>query len=66
MTQGEILFKGENVLDMEPHERAGAGIYLAFQYPVEIPGVSNLTFLKTAVNAVRAARVRTNSMRSTS
>ena len=42
VTQGEILFKGENVLDMEPHERAGAGIYLAFQYPVEIPGVSNL------------------------
>ena len=56
VTQGEILFKGENVLDMEPHERAGAGVYLAFQYPVEIPGVSNLTFLKTAVNAVRAAR----------
>ncbi|PPR11709.1 MAG: putative ATP-dependent transporter SufC [Alphaproteobacteria bacterium MarineAlpha11_Bin1] len=56
VTQGEIFFKGENVLDMAPHERAGAGIYLAFQYPVEIPGVSNLTFLKTAVNAVRTAR----------
>ena len=41
---------------MEPHERAAVGIYLAFQYPVEIPGVSNLTFLKTAVNAVRKAR----------
>jgi len=46
VTEGEILFKGENVLEMEPHVRAGAGIYLAFQYPVEIPGVSNLTFLK--------------------
>lgn len=56
VTKGEVLFKGENVLDMEPHERAAAGIYLAFQYPVEIPGVSNLTFLKTAVNAVRSAR----------
>ena len=44
------------MLEMEPNERAGAGIYLAFQYPVEIPGVSNLTFLKTAVNAVRNAR----------
>jgi Fe-S cluster assembly ATP-binding protein len=56
VTDGEISFKGDNVLDMEPHERAAAGIYLAFQYPVEIPGVSNLTFLKTAVNAVRTAR----------
>ena len=56
VTRGEILFKDMNVLDMETHERAAAGIYLAFQYPVEIPGVSNLTFLKTAVNAVRKAR----------
>ena len=56
VTEGEVLFKGEDVLGMEPHERAAAGIYLAFQYPVEIPGVSNLTFLKTAVNAVRTAR----------
>ena len=54
--EGEVLFNGENVLDMAPHERAAAGIYLAFQYPVEIPGVSNLSFLKTAVNAVRTAR----------
>ena len=54
--QGKILFKDMNVLDMEPHERAAVGIYLAFQYPVKIPGVSNLTFLKTAVNAVRKAR----------
>lgn len=56
VTQGEVLFNGENVLGMAPHERAAAGIYLAFQYPVEIPGVSNLSFLKTAVNAVRTAR----------
>jgi len=56
VTEGTIFFKDANVLDMEPHERAAAGIYLAFQYPVEIPGVSNLTFLKTAVNAVRKAR----------
>ena len=56
VTDGEILFQGENLLEMEPHERAAAGVYLAFQYPVEIPGVSNLTFLKTAVNSVRARR----------
>ena len=56
VTEGEVLFRGENLLEMEPHERAAAGVYLAFQYPVEIPGVSNLTFLKTAVNAVRARR----------
>ncbi|MEC7490540.1 MAG: Fe-S cluster assembly ATPase SufC [Pseudomonadota bacterium] len=56
VTKGQILFKGDDVADMEPHERAAAGIYLAFQYPMEIPGVSNLTFLKTAVNAVRQAR----------
>lgn len=56
VTEGSVTFKGEDLLDMEPHERAGAGVYLAFQYPVEIPGVSNLTFLKTAVNSVRKAR----------
>jgi len=56
VTDGEVLFQGENLLEMEPHERAAAGVYLAFQYPVEIPGVSNLTFLKTAVNSVRARR----------
>ena len=56
VTDGEVLFRGENLLEMAPHERAAAGVYLAFQYPVEIPGVSNLTFLKTAVNAVRARR----------
>jgi len=56
VTDGEVLFRGESLLEMEPHERAAAGVYLAFQYPVEIPGVSNLTFLKTAVNAVRNRR----------
>ena len=45
VTQGEILFKDMNVLEMEPHERAAVGIYLAFQYPVEIPGVTNMEFL---------------------
>ena len=56
VTAGEALLGGVDLLAMEPHERAAAGLYLAFQYPVEIPGVSNLTFLKTAVNAVRKAR----------
>ena len=56
VTDGEILFRDANLLDLEPHERAAAGVFLAFQYPVEIPGVSNLTFLRTALNAVRKAR----------
>jgi Fe-S cluster assembly ATP-binding protein len=50
---GEILWNGENVLEMEPDERAAKGIFLAFQYPMEIPGVATLTFLRTALNAVR-------------
>jgi Fe-S cluster assembly ATP-binding protein len=53
VTDGEILFRGESVLDMEPDERANAGIFLAFQYPVEIPGVSIANFLRTALNAKR-------------
>src|SRR5690606_14709883 len=56
VTEGEILFEGKNLLDLEPSERAAAGVCLGFQYPVEIPGVSNINFLKTAVNAVRKAR----------
>jgi len=56
VTEGEVRFGGRDLLDMEPHERAAAGVFLALQYPVEIPGVSNLTFLKTAVNSVRKAR----------
>ncbi|MBT3558092.1 MAG: Fe-S cluster assembly ATPase SufC [Rhodospirillales bacterium] len=56
VTEGEILFKGENIVDMKPEERAVNGIFLAFQYPVEIPGVANTTFLKEALNAVRRHR----------
>jgi Fe-S cluster assembly ATP-binding protein len=53
VTGGEVLFNGEDLLDMSPEDRARAGVFLAFQYPVEIPGVSNANFLKTAVNEVR-------------
>lgn len=53
---GDILWNGESMLDKEPDERAAAGIFLAFQYPMEIPGVAGLTFLRTAVNAVRKRR----------
>lgn len=56
ITDGEILFNGEDMLDMEPHERAAAGMFLAFQYPIEIPGVATMTFLKTALNAQRRQR----------
>ncbi len=56
VTEGEVLFKGQNLLEMEPEERAGAGVFLAFQYPVEIPGVPNTTFLKEALNSVRRYR----------
>ncbi|MHB2156341.1 Fe-S cluster assembly ATPase SufC [Calditrichota bacterium GD2] len=53
VTEGEILFEGKNLLEMTPEERAREGIFLAFQYPVEIPGVSNMYFLKTALNEKR-------------
>jgi Fe-S cluster assembly ATP-binding protein len=56
VTEGEVIYRGRNLLDMEPEERAGAGVFLAFQYPVEIPGVANTTFLREAVNAVRKQR----------
>jgi Fe-S cluster assembly ATP-binding protein len=56
VTEGEVLFNGENILDMEPDERAAKGLFLAFQYPIEIPGVATMTFLRTAVNAQRKAR----------
>ena len=56
VTGGEVTFDGENLLDLEPEERAQKGVFLAFQYPVEIPGVSTTNFLKTAVNEVRKAR----------
>ncbi|UNH28561.1 Fe-S cluster assembly ATPase SufC [Moellerella wisconsensis] len=53
---GEVHFNGKNLLELDPEARAGEGIFLAFQYPVEIPGVSNQFFLQTAVNAVREYR----------
>lgn len=56
VTGGEVLFNGKNLLDLAPEERAGEGIFLAFQYPVEIPGVSMTNFMRTAVNEVRAYR----------
>ena len=56
VTAGEIVFKGQNILELEPHERATSGIFLAFQYPLEIPGVSNRDFLRVAFNAHRKAR----------
>ena len=56
VTEGEVLFKGKNLMEMEPDERAGEGVFLAFQYPVEIPGVPNTTFLKEALNSVRRYR----------
>jgi len=56
VTEGEVLFKGEDILEMDPEERAQAGVFLAFQYPVEIPGVSNTQFLKAAINAKRKSQ----------
>src|SRR5579884_2678724 len=56
VTEGEILYQGKDLLDMDPEERAREGIFLAFQYPVEIPGVSNTYFLRAAVNAIRKSR----------
>jgi len=56
VTEGEILWDGENLLEMEPDERARAGVFLAFQYPLEIPGVASMTFLRTAINSHRKAR----------
>jgi Fe-S cluster assembly ATP-binding protein len=55
-TAGEVRFNGKNIFDMEPDERAAAGLFLAFQYPLEIPGVATLTFLRTALNAQRKKR----------
>jgi Fe-S cluster assembly ATP-binding protein len=56
VTEGDILYRGESILEMDPDERACKGVFLAFQYPVEIPGVSNNYFLRTAVNSIRKAR----------
>lgn len=56
VTEGEIRYKGMNLLELEPEERAQEGVFLAFQYPVEIPGVSNTYFLRAALNAIRKHR----------
>ena len=56
VTEGDILWNGESILEMEPDERAARGVFLAFQYPMEIPGVAGLTFLRTATNALRKKR----------
>ena len=56
VTEGTVTLDGEDLLEMEPHERAAHGMFLGFQYPVEIPGVSNVQFLRTALNAQRRAR----------
>ncbi|RDV05984.1 Fe-S cluster assembly ATPase SufC [Sphingorhabdus pulchriflava] len=56
VTEGSVTFNGEDLLEMEPHERAAAGLFLGFQYPVEIPGVSNVQFLREALNAQRKQR----------
>jgi len=55
VTEGEIIYNGENLLELEPEERAQKGVFMAFQYPVEIPGVSNMSFLRQSVNSVRRA-----------
>jgi len=56
VTEGEVTFNGKNLLEMAPEERAGEGVFLAFQYPVEIPGVSMMNFLKTSVQEIREYR----------
>jgi Fe-S cluster assembly ATP-binding protein len=56
VTEGRVMLDGKDILALSPEERAAAGVFLAFQYPVEIPGVTNMNFLKTALNAVRKSR----------
>jgi Fe-S cluster assembly ATP-binding protein len=56
VTEGSVTFRGQDLLSLEPHERAAAGLFLGFQYPVEIPGVSNVQFLREALNSQRKAR----------
>src|SRR5262245_43753856 len=56
VTGGDILWNGESIVDLEPDERAAKGVFLAFQYPMEIPGVAGLTFLRTAANSLRKKR----------
>lgn len=56
VTEGSVMFRGQDLLALDPHERAAAGLFLGFQYPVEIPGVSNVQFLREALNAQRQSR----------
>ena len=63
VTDGSATLLGEDLLDMEVEDRAAAGLFLAFQYPVEIPGVGNMTFLRTALNSQRGNRFRWSSLR---
>ena len=56
VTEGEVIYQGKDLLDMDPDERAAKGVFLAFQYPVEIPGVNSAYFLRTALNAIRKAK----------
>ena len=56
ITEGEVLFEGKNLLELAPEERAWLGIFLSFQYPVEIPGIGNAYFLRSALNSIRTAR----------
>lgn len=56
VTGGEVTLDGKDLLELDAHERAGEGLFLAFQYPVEIPGVSNINFMKTAINSIREYR----------
>ncbi len=56
VTEGSVAFEGDDLLEMEPEERAAAGVFLAFQYPIEIPGVANMYFLRTALNAIKRTR----------
>ena len=56
VTDGSVELNGDDIMELEPEERAALGLFLAFQYPIEIPGVGNMTFLRTALNAQRKAR----------
>jgi Fe-S cluster assembly ATP-binding protein len=56
VTEGEVIFDGKNLFDLSPEDRAREGLFMAFQYPVEIPGVSNINFLRTALNEIRSYR----------
>jgi Fe-S cluster assembly ATP-binding protein len=56
VTEGEVFYNGQSILELPPEDRAAAGMFLAFQYPVELPGVGNANFLRTAINAVRRKR----------